>query len=183
MNLTRDDRDELATAALVAERRNRPRGLVILCGIVAAITVVVLLWSTVSVFRARSAQSDQLGYLTQTQSLVATLQSLRSSGQNNGLEDPFEPLPNLLTTIEDLAVGAGLVKPNLPTRTREGRGSIREVRRKYRQFRENDIAKVLTWIDSVVSDIPGVFIHQLKIDPVENTWIIDVTFSRWERQS
>ena len=181
MNLTRDDRDELAAAALVGERRNRPRGLVILSGIVAAIAVVVLLWSTVSVLRARSTQADQLGFLKQTQSLVATLHGLRSSGQNNGRPD-LEPLPNLLTTIEDLAVAAGLKKPNLPTRTFEGRGAIREVRRKYNQFRENDIAKVLTWIDSVVSDIPGVFVHQLKIDPEGNIWKIDVTFSRWERQ-
>lgn len=182
MNLTRDDRDELATAALVAERRNRPRGVVILCGVVAAIAVVVLLWSTVSVFRTRSAQSKQLGYLEQTQSLVATLHGLRSSGQNNGLEDPFKPLPKLQTTIEGLAVGAGLKKPNLPNRSLEGRGAIQEVRLKYDQIRENDIAKVLTWIDSVVSDIPGVFVHQLRIDPQANTWNVNVTFSRWERQ-
>lgn len=182
MNLTRDDRDELATAALVAERRNRPRGIVILCGIVAAIAVVVLLWSTVSVFRTRSAQSKQLGYLKQTQSLVATLEGLRSSGQNNGRPD-VEPLLNLLTTIEGLAVGAGLKKPNIPNRSLEGRGAIQEVRLRYDQIRENDIAKVMTWIDSVVSDIPGVFVHQLKIDPDGNTWKIDVTFSRWERQS
>ncbi len=182
MSLSPEDRDELATAAAIAERRNRPRGLVIFSGIVAGIALIALIWSALSLNAAQGAQDKQLELLTKTQSLAARWEGVQSAGQGDG-SDIFVPYPSPRTKIEELATAAGIDKPALPDRSLEGQGTIKMVQFKYNNIRENDIAKVMRWIESVVQEIPGMFVEQLRIDPQPNNWNVSVTFSRWERQT
>lgn len=180
MNLTPEERDDLATAALLANRRNRPRGTVVLAAIVAGIAAIALLVSLASVAGAAGAHAKRLRQLERTQELVARHRGLEMSGDPGG---QFDRNPTLLSTMEQLAIRAGLDKPAVPSRTPEGRGPIQETRIKYNTFRVDDIENVMRWIDSVVTEVDGVRVHELRIDPQPTSWTVDVTFSRWERQS
>jgi len=177
-----EERDELATSALLGERRNRPVYLVVLAGVLAAGALIALISSAIVSGRALKERSRQLDMLGRTQQLAAELDAMRARESTDGADDPYERNPDLLTRIEALAKQAGMAKPALPVEGSNGRGALHQVLLQYKQLRDDDVGRVISWITSVVREIPGVEVYKISIRPLPTQWQIDVTFSRWERQ-
>lgn len=180
MMLTRDDRDDLTAAALLSERRNRPMGLTVLGALLSAIALIALVVAMFSVLGAGRERARQLDILRSTQELAGEYRALSLAEQTRG-DDPFAQDFAIKSTIENAAVRAGLSKPALPRELPTGQGAIKQVLLPY-TVRDNDIAKILSWVRDV-QDLPGVGVSKLRIAPQGNQWVVDVTFSRWERRA
>jgi hypothetical protein len=181
-------RFELSLAALSQERRNRPRGIVI-----AAIGAVALavLFAGYGV-RARSSARAELRRTLTDQVLVERL-----SGEWAALEaqerDPRagggggrQPIPNLLTRMEDLAVQAGLERPRQPrVGTPEVRGGVRVTQYHYGEgsnpITHASLETLLEWLRLAEGEELGMEVVGLSLKPDANNWKMTVTFRRWER--
>lgn len=183
--LSEDDRYELAGRANAVERRNRPRGLVVL-------GVAVMLIGVVSVgvgyMRDRGARSDlarqedQLGELV---GLDATLTTLHNDQEGRGRSDKLDPVPNLLTQLEELAIDAGLGKPPTPQRRSDREredARLQRIKISYSQLRHADPAVLLGWVNDALDLIPGLEVFSISVRPGTNDWTMSVTYSRWERK-
>lgn len=182
--LSEDERYELAGQASARERRNRPRGLLVLGLVVAAIGLITL---GVGFLRDRSATADLRKHERQLAELVRLDAQLQALASADGPDDADElaPVPNLLTQLEDLAIDAGLGKPPTPQprpdreRTAEG---LQRIKITYPTMRSSDPAVLLGWVRDATEQIPGLEVFSISLRPGATDWTMSVTFTRWERK-
>ncbi len=179
--LSQDDRQDLAGAALLAERRNRPRHLVIF-GLFALIaSVIAVVWGLSVHSGAQDEAARERGYVFRLKQLGADFESLSGQKQQPVSGPPWEPVSNMQTRLEGLATSTGLAKPSLPREQRNKvQTGVESLRLTYR-IRSEDPRLVFSWIRQALGEIEGLELYSLRVQPEATTWSFDITFSRWER--
>lgn len=183
--LSADERDELAAAAMVAERRNRPRGLVVASAVATGLALLLLAWGGVRLLAAQAALERQRSILVDARAAAAELAAVRAFLQSPAHEDVYAPMFDIPERVQRLATQAGLGTLRSPEERAVGQARAgTNVRLNTWQYsvQRDSMEPVLEWIDRARTEIPGLAVRSITIRPGGNQWNVDVTFSRWERR-
>lgn len=187
--LGEDVRMELASSASSAERRNRPRGLIVLGGLalLGATGFLLYAWSAqASAAGARDAQASQL------EGIRAEVNRLLALKARQGEQDVrLAPDSGIKPQLEALAEGAGM-KPVIVQETTEGSPTGGVGRRKYTVMLEDQPASgILQWLAGA-TNISGLSVTMVDLSPDltappeteegARLWRGSVVFSRYERR-
>lgn len=180
--LSEDDRYEQAERAAAAERRNRPRALIVVGALALLASSVALLGA----WRARSGAERDLargrGELARIESLEGELEALRAArslAPDQG--EQFRTPPDILQTFRDLGRQAGFTQdPPVPSPRRINVEGGQRVEWAYTVY-DASLAPLLEWARLVIERIPGTFVHQVKLRPAGERWTMEVTFARFEQ--
>lgn len=187
--LNDDDRFELASRAAMASRASRPV-LPLVVGTLALLAgLSALLWTSM----ARSKAMDRLGSERRKLDLVVSYEqkfAAIETRKREGASGVQEPLPDLLSRLEKAATDSGLNKPAIPKDTSNSQLGVNDHRLTY-TLRGEPLESVLAWIDLATKRIPGLEVHDLRLsispsgrsDDDQSTWMVTVTFARWETTS
>lgn len=180
-------REHLAASAAMAERRNRPRHLLILAMVLLLVSCLMLLWSMSSRNAASTDLSNATAEAQRVQNLISEWKSLKASSADTSKMKLNEPLTTFYSKIESAATRSG-VKERIPSaqaqsETRDARSGAVQKRIRYQRVSDPDLGALVRWIQAACEDVPGLEVYSLKVQPLtaQGLWQIDVTFSRWER--
>ena len=185
--LTEDDRYQLAARADAGTRANRPTHLVAL----ALVVLFVALLAALVGWRSDASASNELERrareMAQISERADRLAQLAAQLANAGDAELNQPIPDMLSRLQNLAREAGLdTLPDVPRTDNEAFDNARRVNYRYdarsrNQVRDASLEKLLTWVNLVTERIPGVHVRQISLTPQANAWSMEVTFARYER--
>ncbi len=185
--LTPDERYEAAAIAAARQRRNQPRGLVVLGGVLFLASCVALAGAWASRASATRELETQRNQTAEVRRLAAELEAYRDArAADPTLAQVFEADPNFRSKVANAAREAGLaqaladnfVTPQQSPRTVQGG---RRVDWPY-SILEPDLSAVLEWVRLVTEQIRGTFVSSIDITPQGNQWRIVVTLSYYEER-
>jgi hypothetical protein len=168
-----DQRYVLAAMAARRARRNRPRRLVAGSALVLIAAGMAAAWGSsersAAAANLREARIERLA----VEQLVPQYQEALARGEQN----PYAPVPDLVSRMEAYARDAGLDNP-LPKAPSTGapRGSLTETTVTVKNIQNRTLGPVIRWLDRVVDEIPGIEITLLQIIPNDRGWNVNVTF-------
>lgn len=181
--LTPDDRYELATRAQSQHRLNSPRHLILLGVLLLVIALIVLAvaWQT----RATAIERNELAAskLAQVETLIEEVQTLELIQQNSSTKDMFEPLPDILSTLQTIGQRAQLQNdigiPRNPGSRPEGNALLKTY-----PYNINDpsLEKLIEFARLAQQEIPGLQLSELELEPRNQYWSMSVVFTRYERR-
>ena len=187
VRLSDDDRYEIAARADAGERSNRPTHLVFFGGLVLG---VALLAAAIA-WRADGAaandlrrKSNELATIKERSQTLADLVQRQVEAPTN---DEYAPIPDMLSRLQNAAREAGLeTLPEVPRTENESFQNARRVNYRYSsrdrsQVRDPSLEKMLSWVSIATERIPGLYVRQISLKPQANSWLMEVTFSRYER--
>ncbi len=177
-----DARLEQAAQAARTARRNQPKGLLLIAGVLLA---AMLLYVLFAVFARQSAISSMESARERAQEAVrqaGELKALRAVAQTN--PGATASATQLRSRIEQAGVDAGLSKvvplPNERVETLiPGLGS-RQYKYDY-ELTDPNLAPLLSWVERSVAAVPGIEVYGISLRPEANHWRLRVTFSRWQK--
>lgn len=177
-----DLRYELAEAARTSERRNRPRGWLILATVLfvaAGIYLVAALGNREAAQAEFEKQEDRLQLVENLKpQFLAVDRQLSQGGRST-----TEQIPDLYSRIERAATEAGLRdKPPIPQRRSTRDGDAYRYEYPY-TVRDGSLEALLEWVDLAREAVPGLEVGGIQIKPEARAWNFSVTFVRWERSS
>lgn len=180
-----ETRFNTASAASRAERRNRPRHLLLLSIALLTFAAALLGWGLLS--RARAAATFRKEQVRAGQVVTKTdeLRALRAESEltGAGLREG-DSIHNSLSRFQDLGAQAGLKNPpSVPqakTADRTAQGGYLQRRLTY-AVRDESLDNLLNWMRMAIEDIHGLEIQSIRLTPEANLWSLNVVFSRSER--
>jgi hypothetical protein len=180
-----DDARMLAVAtAAASERRNNPRYLVYAAGAVFAISLLYLVSSWSSWSAARSLLLKQQADRATIARNVSELRKLKAaSGADTGPR-LAEQESSIRSRIRDIGKSAGLKEENITPKTvkRDARKDLGSVLLTAAfEARDDSLAPLLGWLEKATAEMPGLEVYKISIKPEAQKWVMQVTFSRWEK--
>ncbi|MEM9372161.1 MAG: hypothetical protein AAGA55_00830 [Planctomycetota bacterium] len=185
--MTPDDRYEIAARAEAGERSNRPIHLVFLAGTVLAIALFAAAMAWRSDASAANDLRRQSAELAMIQARSTTLAGLLQEQVEAPENDQNAPIPDMRSRLRNAAQEAGLdTIPGVPATERESFQNARRVNYRYstrdrNQVRDPSLEKMLNWVSIATERIPGLHVRQISLKPQANSWMMEVTFARYER--
>ncbi len=179
ITLSADDRYDLAAQAKAAERRNRPKHLLIAGGVILVIglgLLVVAFGSRAAAAAVVARQQRDLEEIGRLASEIVAKRELDAAQDGGGDEGR---IPD--SRVRELATRAGMtsVPPFADVRSD---ASNNEVRRRYRYtVREETLEPMLEWVRLVLAEYRGAWVHEIEIKPAGRLWSLEVVFARWEQ--
>lgn len=182
-----DGRFELSFAAMSHERRNRPRGFVVLAAIAVVVSVLFAGYGISARGKARSEHQRAVADLVSVEAAALEWRQLedleRDPNQRIG-----RPNPLLLSRMEELAVQAGLDRPRQPRMPQpEQRGGITITQYHYgdtqNPITHASLSALLEWVRLAQGEELGMELIGLNLRPDATNWRMTVIFRRWERSS
>jgi hypothetical protein len=181
--LTPDDRFELASRAQNQQRLNAPKHLIVLGVILLVVSLIALgvAWQTRS--SAMQKNEREARNLVKIEGLIGEIGTLRAARENNPNDDILEPLPDILSTFQNLASRAGLQQVGLP-RNQGSRPEGDAILKTYPYTNINDdsLENLLEWVRLAEQEIPGMQVRELTLQPRPQSWSMSVVFARYERR-
>ncbi len=177
--MTPDERYEQAALAQMGARRNRPRHLVVLGAtvLVVAMIVTIFAWtSQAGAARDLAKRETQLETLAELTAEWKVLSASEESADN--IDRRFQQ-----SRVRELATQAGMV--NAPPLAQPRLDTYKDTRRARYRYSVSDksLASLMTWVDLMLSEYRGVWVHEIEIKPSGDTWQMQVVFARWEQTS
>lgn len=186
--LSREDREELAAAAINADRRNTPMGFLFFGGAVLALGLILLVasWFSLGASKLRwGLDSARVGTI---QRLATEYETLNIAANDTSNVSAHEPSSTILTDLNRIAEQSGvevkLPKANYQSTLTPG---TRLALYSYDDVSDESLANLLAWVERTTSTVPGMRVNLIKLSlpssatPSATTkWQMDVTFSRTE---
>lgn len=177
----------LADAAARAERRNKPRFLLVASG---GLVIIALVWLIAAFWSQQSASELLLRERGQTISLQKAVHeyTTEKKRQQEILTSPdVKPDASLQANIEDLGRRAGLsaITISVGDDSFGGTKSLQRKRFSYAMNQPQETEAIFAWIHSVQA-IPGIELANIDIEPAMATvegkarWKGTIAFTRWE---
>ncbi|MCA9277020.1 MAG: hypothetical protein KDA29_13445 [Phycisphaerales bacterium] len=181
--LTPDDRFELASRAQGQQRLNAPRHLIVMGVLLLIISLIALgvAWQTNA---AASKKNERAARdLVKIEGLITEINALKAARATNPDDDKLKPLPDILSTLQNLATRAGLQDVGLP-RNQSSRPEGDAILKTYPYTNINDasLENLLEWVRLAEQDIPGMQVRELTLQPRPQSWSLSVVFARYERR-
>jgi len=183
--LANDVRFTMAMSAARAERANRPTYLLIGAAVLLMVALAALLWSWQARSVAESKLSTELALGQQFVEAAQRLGDVNATPKSG--PSASEPIADLGSRMQALATRARIAKETvtklIAPASRENVRSGSAIRRKfqYTNVREPTLEPLINWLSFAVDEIPGLKVYSLTIKPDPTGWIMNVTFTRWER--
>jgi len=186
--LTREDREELATAAINADRRNTPVGILLLGGGVLGLGLVLLIASFFSIRGAKARWAEDTDRVGKIQRLAEEFDTLTLAANDTTNISAHEPIPSMLPDLQRIAESNGVVvvvpKTSYSTTMNTGTRIALFV---YTNVKDDSLTDLLAWVQRTTDSIPGMRVDLIKLSLPANTatttatqWQMDVTFARTE---
>jgi len=188
MNLPRlseDERFELTARASAQEAGNRPRGLVILGGVLvlgSLLTAVLGWWSKASAEEHYRNRADEA---FRVQRLVAEWRDLTQTETEGASSEKYQPIEGILSRMESLATRAGIkAVPQTPSQPNQPNIAGGEMKRyRYQNVRDDSLQALIDWMRLATTEIPGMELEEIsELKSEGNGWRMTVIFRRWERR-
>lgn len=179
-------RASVAARASLAARRNRPVHILLLAGVLLAVCAIAAVVTGVDRASARARLSRVTQETSEIARLSAQLQALRKAAADPSRERAAAAGGQVLSRIYSAANAAGLTSVTQTPTTDSRPGRDRGVTRNnylYREVRDESLERLLGWVAAAVRDVPLLEVTRLRVRPEANGWVMDVTFSRWERNA
>jgi hypothetical protein len=181
-NLAAQEEARLALAATAAraERQNQPKVLLYGAGLLLLIALIFLGTS----FRTSvAAASDLRAQRKQAEDIV------KDAGELKAIREAVKSGPvnqsaiQVRTRIEQAGADVGLKArvPTANTRTDPQPGLHSKQMRYDYEIRDEELPKLLQWVQKSVQDVPGLEVYSISLKPEAHQWTLRVSFSRWER--
>mgnify|MGYP001192676824 CR=1 FL=1 len=181
--MTREDRDELASLAQAAARRNRPTHLVaaavvLLVGALAMAGSALLSRQSAERALARAASEN-----VRARALIDEIKRITNERQGGSgtVSRENDPVPNFGSTMSNLASQAGL-SVGIPQEQSQASGAY--IRRNYTyNLSTPNLDAVMTWVQRTAQEIPGTQVTGLTVTPqaANRIWTVSIKFARLER--
>lgn len=179
--LSDEARFELGMAASARERRNSPRHLVYLAGVLVVVGAVACLvewrsWSRAG-REARVAMERQASVAAQVKEYV----ELRA--KSGGTDKERVGFDKMVSTGERLAEAAGLgkiAKPRTPDKL-VAEGGLLKPTWIYSKVKSAEAEPLMDWVKSMLDEMPGLRVSSIRLTPGDKGWTMDVTYAAVER--
>lgn len=183
-----DGRLELSMAAARAERRNRPRLMLILASLILLIAIISVFWS----FTARTAAHASLSRANSTIANIRGVVDQLEILEDKRLDPKYNPDSGMETKLQQFAVQVGLARPEVSAKDPNISAAIKGFRKRVYStvINESDPDLLMRWVAEATNgtSFPGLEVESLKLTPGRTlesgkiAWNLDVSFRRWERQ-
>jgi hypothetical protein len=178
---------ERAMAAAERERRNRPRGLVVLAALVLVVSGVAAATGVAARSRTFRELTGVLDDQAHVEAMAAEFRALAERQRTAGTQGAGQSMPNFRSRMESLARTAGLTGAlPQPLEAAPGQGPVVTRIWTY-ELQEASIKPVLEWIRLATVDranrIEGLEVYSLDLKPGPDKWNINLKLRRWERAS
>lgn len=186
--LTHAEADEaratVAARAAGVERSNRPMLPVVAAGAALAVTLVIAMVAVARFGAADSSLAAARADATEIARLTQQHRNLQELAKDPARERIAASGGQVLSQIHAAGTAAGLQgvtqTPRTIARAVSGEG-VSRTDYAYDGVRDQDLSRILNWINAVVRDVPLVDVTRIRIRPEPTGWAVDVIFSRWER--
>lgn len=188
--LTDDDRFELLAHADAAERRSRPRALLVLAGLLLAASLGAIGLAALHRGSIDQRIANARYSLEQTQGALQRLRDARDRVRSSA-DAAQPPDPQILSRIQGFAREAGLVVQADTLFATLNESDVRlangprldDIKRRRWTYRVNDpsIANLLDWARRTLEGFPGMYVYDLNIKPAGANWQFIITFARTEQ--
>lgn len=182
----RKRRLEASFEAGLAERRNRPTGLVAFAVLLLLAALLYLMFTTSARRAAASATRSAESSLQQLVNLGAQIDAYKDNDAQTELRRRYTPIMSTIRSrLERLAQDVGMtdqppVLGQISAERRLGLDSPLLLRTIDATIAEGDPDLVLQWMQAATDEIDGLFVNGISLNPVTNGWRITVQLSRWE---
>ena len=180
--LNPDDRYELASRAVMNERKSKPVHLVAFGMIVFFVSIMFLLiaWQHNSKANKRLV-NNQISSIN-NERLITQISELEAAQSESSVDDEYRPIPDILTRLTRISEQVGLENDlGLPRNTApRTEGSTRVLTYEY-SVRDTSLERILQWIQRSQDQIPGLMVREMTINLNAKSWLVKVTFRRYER--
>lgn len=182
----RKRRLEAAFEASVAERRNRPTGLIIVAALVLLAAFIYLLYAGA---QRRDAAQTLVAAEAAHQELIdleARIEAYQDDEAQRALRRRYAPVMSTIRSrLESLARESGFTDTlpqlgQISSERRLGLDSPLLLRTITATIVEGDPQIALDWIQTATDRVNGLFVSGLTLSPVQGGWRITVQLSRWE---
>lgn len=181
--LSADDRYELATRAQSQQRLNSPKHLIVLAMMLLFVSLIVLVVAWRSQSSAMEENQITAQNLARIESLISEINTLRASQNSSTDVDIFQPMPDILSRLQNLAQRAELKNDLGLPRNPATRPVDNAIYKTYPYtVRDPKLENVLNWIKLTQEEIPGLQVNDLSIQPGTQFWTTEVLLVRYERQ-
>ena len=177
-----DARLEQAASAARTARRNQPKGLFVIAGVLLLLSMIYALTAWMSYREAGEDLADAHTQADTAVKMAGKLQALRAAASSNPTQGGSASL--LRTRIEQAGLDAGLSRAvTVPTSRSQPFPSLGSVQWKYsyENITDPSLSALLAWVEKSVASVPGLEVYSISIKPQPNQWQLRVTFSRWEK--
>lgn len=178
--LSDDDRYELASRAVMHERKSRPVHLVVFGIIVFVVSTIFLAYNwQYNRDAERKLNSNKVAAIN-IDRMISQIATLELAQEQTPEDDMFQPIPDILTRLARIGEGLGLTI-NLPRNTQPNlRDGARVLSYPY-TLRDPSLEKILDWIQRSQDQIPGLQVREITINLNAQSWLVKVTLTRYER--
>ncbi len=174
-----DERYEQAALAQLGERRNRPRHFVVLGALALVVALIVTLFAWVSQVRAARELARRENDLTTLAMLTGEWLALSATDESGEDEDRRI----VQSRVRELATRAGMTAvPPLAQPRLDTYQNARRARYRY-DIRDESLEALMSWVDLMLGEFRGAWVHEIEIKPSGNAWQLQVVFARWEQAS
>jgi type II secretory pathway pseudopilin PulG len=182
--LSADDRYELASRAQNQERVNSPRHFVAFGIVLLVIAFVVL----VSAWRSQVNSVKQNEFAATTlvdiENTIEEIRALEAQGDSSPDSGIYDPLPDILSTIQSLGKEANLKSDVRLPRNQGERTEGEAILKTYPYDNINDpsLERLLDWVRLAEEKIPGLHVREISITPRQQHWSMNIVLARYERK-
>lgn len=179
--LSDEARFELAMAAAARERRNAPRFLLFLAGLLVLLALVIALFQ----WRAwsRDGREARIAMARQTAVAAQLTEYAALKAKSGGAEKEHAGFDKLVSTGESTATQVGLAKPAKPREPErpDVKGNLRYRTWAYARVSSPRAGPLMDWVRLMLERMPGLRVSSIKLTPGADGWKMDVTFAGIER--
>lgn len=188
MDRTGDGGEEARFAAVAAaaasERRNNPRHLLAIAGFVLAVSLLWLFSSWSAWSSARAALVKQQRERETITRNVADLRAFKAVQGSDSGPRLAEQEGAIRSRLRDIGRAAGLKEENITPKSvkrdqRKDLGSV--LLTASFEARDESMGPLLGWLERATREMPGLEVYKISIRPEAQKWLMQVTFSRWEK--
>lgn len=175
----------MAMNAARAERANRPTYLLVGAAVLLLVSTAALLWSWKAKASAESQLELELGLGQQFVDAAKQLHGLDAAPKSGPRAN--DPIADMNSRMQAAATRAGIAKDTTskliaaPGRDNTRSGNAVRKRFQYTNVREPTLEPLINWLTTAVEEVPGLKVYSLTVKPDPTGWIMNVTFTRWER--
>ena len=177
--MTPDERYEQAALAQMGERRNRPKHLLVLGVLALCVAFIALVGAWYTRAGAARELERRESRLVELAELTSEWLALNQTEESESGDEGRIPQ----SRVRELATQAGMsaVPPLAQPRIDPYQNARRE---RYRyNVRDVSLASLMSWVDLMLGEFRGVWVHEIEVKPSGNEWQLLVVFARWEQSS